>query len=99
MSKFKESLIDLGEVKEREYINVEFESTDDISEDINFYTGYCGGCIDIEKYENNKLYVKLYTGIIPLHLEVNRHEIYKSFDVVYKDETSESLTIKATIIK
>lgn len=99
ISKFKQSIIDLGEVMERHNIDVIFETEEDISKQIDNYSGYCGSCISVDKYEENKLYIKLYTGTIPLHLEVNRYEIYKSLYVNYTDNTFEELTIKATVIK
>lgn len=99
MSKFVNNTVDLGTVKEREYLDVYFQFKDDEMNNFSYCTNYCSGCINIKECENNKLHITLYTGTIPVHLNTNTYNLYKDLIVVFNDNTSEELTIKALLVK
>lgn len=96
--KWKQTLIDLGSIKEKKKVKFNFESL--VPLDILKAKPGCANCTTIGKYENNLLPITFKPGSISKHLKnsIGYQDFRKSVILYYKDGTKEILKFKGRIL-
>lgn len=98
MANWKNTNINLGEVKENISKTIVFESTEDLEKIINL-TSSCG-CSTPTLEEKRKISVKFNTGVIPVHLHsIGFYVRTLKITITYENQTSDILKFTAKIIK
>lgn len=98
MSKFKNTLIDIGQVKERSSVLVEYELLDKDTKIKDVLTG-CAGCTKYVGKDEEKLVFEFYSPSFPLDKFGQIVPIYKDIDVFFEDGTSEKLKFVGDLIQ
>lgn len=94
---WKETTIDLGEVKKKSLISVEFIGRKLIKEIVGIRAS-CGCTTPIYDEDEKKLKVSFKTGVIPFHLRKQGFYLAnKKITITYQDGTFEELFIKAKV--
>lgn len=94
--KWKNKIINLGEVTEGEKQTIIFKALEPL--DISTLTSSCGCTTPVYNKDKNQIKVQFTPGSIPVHLKyLGQYSTIKTVAVWYKDGSHEILKIKATI--
>lgn len=96
-SKWKETVISLGQIKEDSLNIFSFESKEPLQ--IRSIEPTCGTCTTVSMYKDNKFKVTYIADMIPEHVKELPYVISKEIKVTYMDNMVERLKFVARIIK
>ena len=97
MSKWKETIVNLGKIKEGSVRMIKYESLYPL--DIDHVSPSCASCSSFIDYKNNILTIRFTAPQVSRHLRTTVQSVSKGATVYYDDGTSDYLEFKAIIKK